>query len=76
MMLKTQLESGCQSGQISPKEYLGILMALMSKDKALAAHFNQVKATDPSAAAKMKLVMNRFKIVKKEVAELRSQCGL
>ena len=49
---------------------------MMKKDKALAAHFNQVRATDPSAVAKMKLVMSRFKIVKGEVTELRAECGL
>ena len=62
--------SGCQSGQITPKEYCEILKEIQKKDQALAKFFNVHKDTDPEAKRKLTICMTRFKIIKGELAEL------
>ena len=71
-MQKMMLEQGCSSGAISPQEYIQILEELLRKDQDLAKYFNSLKGSDSECAAKLKICMNRFKIVKAELNEIKS----
>lgn len=49
---------------------------LKGKDVALAQHFAKHKDSDPVCMKKLKLVMNRLKVVKKEIAEMKAEMGM
>jgi phage gp16-like protein len=72
MKQKATIEQGCVQGAITPQEYSEMLKDMLAKDQQLAKYFNSVK-DQPGMAAKMKVCMTRFKVVKVELGDLESQ---
>ena len=67
---KAMIEAGCGGGFITVQEYCEMLAEVLEKDKALAQYFNKIKDV-PANAEKLKICTERFKIVKKELDELK-----
>ena len=65
MKKKGQIEAMCESGEMTPEQYIENLKKQVEKDAKLLEHFNQIKDTD-----KVKIVQERIAIVKAELAEM------
>ena len=66
---KIKITQGCQMGALSPQDYMDILKEINMKDQLLLKHFSVIK-DQPGVMPKLRLVMRRVKIVKKEIAEM------
>ena len=65
MKKKGQIEAMCESGEMTPEQYIENLKKQVEKDAKLLEHFNQIKDTN-----KVKIVQERIAIVKAELAEM------
>jgi hypothetical protein len=65
MKKKGQIEAMCESGEMTPEQYIENLKKQVEKDAKLLEHFTQIKDTN-----KMKIVQERIAIVKAELAEM------
>lgn len=72
-LAKGKLTQGCQTGAISPQQYVEMMKGILRKDQLLAKHFSKFKSSNQVAAKNLELVMRRFKVIKGEVDEISSQ---
>ena len=64
--IKTQIMQGCQSGSLTPQQYLEILLEVQKKNAGLAMYFRQA-----GNQKFMKQCITRNKILKGEIEELK-----
>jgi hypothetical protein len=65
MRRKNDIEAQCNSGEMTPEQYIDGLKKQIEKDTKLIEYFNKTKD-----AAKLMIVQERQAIVKAELAEM------
>lgn len=66
---KIKITQGCQTGALTPQDYMDILQEINMKDQRLLKYLAAIKE-QPGVMPKLRLVMRRVKIVKRELAEM------